>query len=321
LFRVSLQISNFKFQMSKLIFRLILSRIAQGILVLLILSILIFGLLAAAGGDAVSALADSPNFSEEAARELRRIYGLDQPFLQRYANWVGDLAGGRLGYSISLQAPVGEIILPRLFNTAALAALAMTVAWVTALTLGTAAAARAGSLIDRLCSLTVILAASTPRLVLALLTLSLMTQIPHENTARGWFIRLVPPSLVLSVPLVALLLAQMRGRVREMYSEEFVRAARAKGSPERIVLFRHVLRPSLNPLITISGYALGSLISGSVIVESVFGWPGLSQLSVSAVQSRDVPLLMGIVLVTATTVLAGNLLADILLRLNDPRLR
>jgi len=307
--------------MSKLIFELILTRIAQGILVLLILSILIFGLLGAAGGDAVSALTDSSHTSEEIARELRRIYGLDQPFAVRYARWISDLLRGHLGYSISYQAPVGAILRPRLINTAVLAALAMAIAWVTALTLGTLAAPRAGTWIDQLCSLTVIVASSTPRLVLALLTLAFITHIPFENTRLGWFFQLMLPTFVLSVPLMAILLAQMRGRVREIYDEEFVRAARAKGFSERIILIRHVLRPSLNPLITISGYALGGLISGSVIVERVFGWPGIGHLSVTAVQSRDVPLLMGIVLVTATTVLAGNLLADIFLRLNDPRLR
>jgi peptide/nickel transport system permease protein len=289
--------------------------------VLLIVSILIFGLLAAAGGDAVGALADSPHVSEEVARELRRIYGLDQPLLSRYGRWLGDLARGHLGYSISFQVPVGKIIRPHLLNTAALAAAAMAIAWATALTLGTAAAARAGTWIDQLCSLTVIVTSSTPRLVLALLTLALITKIPFANSELGWIFRLILPTLVLSFPLTAILLAQMRGRVREMYDEEFVRAARAKGTSERSILFRHVLRPSLNPLITISGYSLGGLIGGSVIVERVFGWYGLGHLSVTAVQSRDVPLLMGIVLVTATAVLAGSLLADILLRLNDPRLR
>jgi peptide/nickel transport system permease protein len=307
--------------MSKLIFPLILSRIAQGMLVLLILSILIFGLLAAAGGDAVNAIDGSPHISEETARQLRRVYGLDQPFAIRYARWLGEIARGRLGYSISYQTPVGAILRPCLINTAVLAALAMAIAWTTALTLGTAAAARAGTWIDYLCSLIVIVASSTPRLVLALLTLAMITYIPFGNTEAGVFLRLMLPTLVLSVPLTAILLAQTRGRVREVYDEEFVRAARAKGTSERSILFRHVLRPSLNPLITISGYSLGGLIGGSVIVERVFGWPGLGHLSVSAVQSRDVPLLMGIVLVTATAVLAGNLLADILLRLNDPRLR
>ena len=100
-----------------------------------------------------------------------------------------------------------------------------------------------------------------------------------------------------------------------------MQVARAKGLTERAVILRHALRAALNPLITIFGYSLGGTISGSVIVETVLGWPGLGQLSVVAVRSRDVPLLMGVVLVTSTAVLAGNLVADILLRFNDPRLR
>jgi peptide/nickel transport system permease protein len=104
-------------------------------------------------------------------------------------------------------------------------------------------------------------------------------------------------------------------------AQDFVQVARAKGLPERTVIMRHALRDALNPLITLFGYAFGSVVSGSVIVETVLGWPGLGALSVNAVRYRDVPLLMGVVMITATAVLAGNLLADILLRLNDPRLR
>jgi len=103
--------------------------------------------------------------------------------------------------------------------------------------------------------------------------------------------------------------------------EDFVQVARAKGLSERAVILRHALRGALNPLITIFGLSMGSLISGSVMVETVLGWPGLGQLSVVAAQSRDVPLLMGVVLITATAVLVGNLVADVLLCLNDPRLR
>jgi peptide/nickel transport system permease protein len=135
------------------------------------------------------------------------------------------------------------------------------------------------------------------------------------------FVRIFIPALILSVPLVALFLAQMRDGLLHSLREDFVQVARAKGLSERDVILRHALRAALNPLITIFGLSLGSLISGSVIVETVLGWPGLGQLSVVAVQSRDVPLLMGVVLITATAVLIGNLVADILLCLNDPRLR
>ena len=134
-------------------------------------------------------------------------------------------------------------------------------------------------------------------------------------------LRVFVPALVFATPLVALFLAQTREGLGAALAEEFVQVARAKGLSERAVILRHALRAALNPLITIFGYSLGSVVGGSIIVETILGWPGLGQLSVTAVVSRDVPLLMGIVLVTATAVLVGNLLADILLRLNDPRLR
>jgi peptide/nickel transport system permease protein len=134
-------------------------------------------------------------------------------------------------------------------------------------------------------------------------------------------LRLLPPAIVLALPLVALFLAQAREGLSAALAEDFVQVARAKGLPERAVIMRHALRDALNPLITLFGYASGSVVSGSVIVETVLGWSGLGALSVNAVRHRDVPILMGVVMITATAVLAGNLLADILLRLNDPRLR
>jgi peptide/nickel transport system permease protein len=141
-----------------------------------------------------------------------------------------------------------------------------------------------------------------------------------EGGGGGKPTRALLAALVLSVPLVALFLAQTREGLREALTEEFVRVARAKGLGERRVVFGHAIRAALNPLVTVFGYSLGGVVSGSVIVETILGWPGLGQLSVTAVRSRDVPLLMAVVVVTSTAVLAGNLIADILLRLNDPRI-
>jgi peptide/nickel transport system permease protein len=300
--------------------KLILSRLLQGVFVLLVISLLVFALLAAAGGDAVSALRDNPQVSEETIAALRRVYGLDRPLMTRYANWLTELARGSLGQSIYFQAPVWSVIWPRLLRTMALAAVAMAIACLISLSLGLAAARRSGSLIDRLCGAIILLAASTPRLVLSLFILALIARTALFGDAM-WLLRILPPAFILSFPLIALLLAQTRAAVGAALGEEFARTARAKGLPERAILLRHALRPALNPLITIFGYSLGGLMSGSVIVEKVMGWPGLGQLSVTAVQSRDAPLLLGVVLVASAAVLAGNLVADILLRLNDPRLR
>src|SRR5262249_27890458 len=161
---------------------------------------------------------------------------------------------------------------------------------------------------------------STPRLVLALLALSLIASTPlfnvagpTTNSAVGvWSFHVIPPAIVLSVPLVALFLAQTRAAIRAALDEEFVRAARARGAPEWMVLLRHALRPAAGPLITVFGFSLGNVMSGSVVVETVMGWPGLGQLTVSAVETRDIPLLLGATLVAAATVIAGNLVADVL---------
>lgn len=313
----------------RLMLKLIFNRVLQGILVLLIISVLVFALLAATGGDALTALGTDPLVSEETLNNLRHIYGLDQPLHVRYWRWLTGALRGALGESFFYRVPVASLLWPRLLSTLLLAAIALVIACAVALTLGALAARRKHGWIDRFCELLILLATSTPRIVLALLALAIAARTQlfsvGVDTAglglAGALKRVLLPALVLCVPLVALFLAQVRDGLGEALHEEFVQVARSKGLPERIVILRHALRAALNPLITIFGYSLGSVVSGSVIVETVLGWPGLGQLSVVAVRSRDVPLLMGVVLITATAVLIGNLVADILLRFNDPRLR
>ena len=308
--------------------RTVLHRLLQGVLVILIVSALTFALLAAAGGDALASLSSDPLVSEETIRALRTTYGLDQPLAKRYWRWLSGVAGGELGYSMYFHTPVWNILRPRLFNTLALASTALLIAAATALILGSLAARREGGWADKVSGVLVLFAAASPRIVLALIALAFMARSPlfgvsdYMSASFGVsLIRLLVPALVLSVPLIALFLAQVRDSLMLSLREEFVQVARAKGLHERAVVMRHALRGALNPLITTFGFSMGSLMSGSVIVETVLGWPGLGQLSVVAVQSRDVPLLMGVVLITAAAVLLGNLLADILLCLNDPRLR
>jgi peptide/nickel transport system permease protein len=311
------------------VLKLILSRLLQGVLVLLVVSVLTFALLAAAGGDALTALRNEPSIKEETIERQRRIYGLDQPLVVRYGRWLSATASGELGWSISFDAPVRDVLWPRFLNTLTLALVALSLAWMIALSLGSMAARRPHTLIDKLCGALILLASSTPRIVLALVALalaartsifSLGAQAPGEGAA-GSLLNLLLPAFVLSVPLIALFLAQVRDGLATALHEEFVQVARAKGLSERVVTLRHALRAALNPLITIFGYSLGGLISGSVIVERVFNRKGLGDVSVDALRSRDVPLLMGVVLITSIAVLLGNLIADILLRLNDPRLR
>jgi peptide/nickel transport system permease protein len=307
--------------------KLILSRLLQGVLVLLVVSVITFALLAAAGGDALTELRNDPAVKEETIERQRRIYGLDQPLIIRYGRWLTNVARGEMGWSISFDAPVRSVLWPRLLNTLSLAVVALLLAWTIALSLGSMAARRPRRLLDKLCGALILIAASTPRIVLALVALaiaartSLFSLGAETGSSATSVLNLLLPAVVLAVPLLALFLAQVRDGLGTALREEFVQVARAKGLSERVVTLRHALRAALNPLITIFGYSLGGLISGSVIVERVFNRKGLGDLSVDALRSRDVPLLMGVVLITSTAVLAGNLLADILLRLNDPRLR
>jgi peptide/nickel transport system permease protein len=306
--------------------KLILDRLLQGVVVLLLVSALTFALLAAAGGDALTALQHNPQVSEETLNRLRHVYELDQPLAVRYLRWLSGVVRGRLGDSIYFRRPVAEVLWPRWWRTLTLALAALLLAWPVALVLGIVAARRAGRWLDRLCNVLVLVGASTPRLLLALVAFAVAVRVapfnaglPVETAARSHSIWL--PALVLCVPLLALFLAQTRECVAAVLEQEHVQVARAKGLPERSLLLRHVLRPALNPLISVFGYSLGSVLSGSVIVEQVLDWPGLGQLSVIAVLSRDVPLLLGVVLLAAAAVLIGNLVADLLLRWNDPRLR
>ena len=305
--------------------KLILSRLLQGLLVLFIVSALTFALLAAAGGDALTSLRNDPLVSERTLEEQRRVYGLDQPLTTRYVRWLGEFAQGRMGESFTFRAPVSTIIGPRLLNTLSLAAVALFISWMIALTIGSLSARRPRGWMDKIASALVLLASSTPRIVLALAALAIAARISlfsiGSNNQTASSMNILLPALVLSVPLIALFLAQVRDGLGIALKEEFVQVARAKGLSEKAVVLRHALRAALNPLITIFGYSLGGVVSGSVIVETVLGWQGIGQLSVMAVRSRDVPLMMGVVMVTATAVLIGNLIADIFLRLNDPRLR
>ena len=313
--------------------KLILSRTWQGLVVLLVVSALTFALLAAAGGDALGELASEQGASEATLQEMRRAYGLDRPLAARYLHWLSNLARGRMGESFYYHAPVAAIIWPRFLRTLGLSAVALALALSFSLALGALAARRACSFWDRASEAVILLTASTPRIVLALVTLAVVARtswFPIGGAAAGGGetlsadfspLRILPPAVVLALPLVALFLAQTREGLSQALAQDFVRVARAKGLPERVVIMRHALRDALNPLITLTGYAAGSVLSGSVIVETVLGWSGLGALSVNAVRHRDVPLLMGVVMVTATAVLVANFVADLLLRLNDPRLR
>lgn len=319
------------------IIRLILTRLLQAIPTLLIISAISFALIGTAPGDALSGLEQDPRIRPETIAKLRQEYGLDRPLIVRYGSWLKGVLSGDLGASLTEKLPVTTLIGQRLVNTLKLSLSATLLALIVALPLGMLAAVRRGSWLDRISGWLALMSVSTPRIVLAIVALLLAARtrwfpignVRSLNVANDWSLpslldgmhHLVLPAIVMSLPLAAVYLRQMRAGMIETLQADFVRTARAKGLSERAVVLRHAARNALNPLITLFGYAIAALLSGSIIVETVMAWPGLGQLAVSAVRGRDVPVLMGIVLLTAVMMIVGNLIADVLHFVADPRLR
>jgi peptide/nickel transport system permease protein len=305
------------------VLKLIAGKLIQGMLMVLIVSAVTFALLGAAGGDALTTLRDNPQISEATIENLRRVYGLDRPLPVRFARWFGGALTGDLGESISFRVPVVGLISTRMLNTLYLSAAALVFALLVSLTLSFLAARRPGKPINFVIEAFVLLTASTPRIVLALLALMATAMLTGSAIAvgSGSLFSFALTAIVLASPLIAIFLAQGNEQLTSAMNEDFVSLARAKGLSEGVLITRHASRAALGPLLTLFGLSLGGLLGGSVIVETILGWPGIGSLMVSAVRTRDVPLVMGIVLVASVAVWLGNTLAEVLQIVNDNRLR
>ena len=297
------------------------------------LSFLIVGL---APGDFFSSLAMNPTIAPEAIEAMKREVGYGQPLVVRYLAWLSRAVRGDLGLSAAHRVGVATLIGQRVGNTLVLAVSAMLVTWLLAIPLGVLVAMRRGRPTDRLLSLLAFLGMSVPNFFLAFLLLRLALQtgwfpvggtvsIDHDQLSLGGRLldrlhHLALPTLVLATSGVAGLMRLMRGAILDLEKSDFVRTARAKGLPERTVLFRHVLRNALNPFVTLAGYELGTLLGGAALVENVMNLQGLGSLMLQAVLAADVYLVMGSVLMGSILLLLGNLLADLALTRVDPRI-
>lgn len=283
---------------------------------------LVFLLLHLAPGDPVEAmLGESASAADREA--LRTQLGLDAPLPLQYARYLRDLTRFDLGHSLLTREPVAAAIAARLPSTALLALTALAVALALALPLGLYGAVRAGGLAETVTGIAAVLGMSLPSFVLGPLLIVVFAvwlgwlPVAAAGTPAG----LVLPAVTLGLALAALLARMVRAAVRDVLAEEYIRAARARGLSEARVLWRHALRNAALPVLTVVGMQLGALLGGAVITESVFGWPGLGQLTVDAIQRRDYPLVQGCVLAVSTSYVAINLLTDALYGLCDPRVR
>lgn len=303
--------------------RILIKKLIQGVIMLLVVSAITFTLLSAAGGDAFTSLRENPQVSEQTIEHLRQVYGLDRPFAVRYSSWLGSAVTGDLGESFLYRIPVGGLVFSRFLKTALMAVIAFTIAVALSFALALLSVLYHNPFLKGLTELIILLTASTPRMVLALFALVVMLQLSFAAGAAGADspAQLIAGAIVLAIPLVSIFLAQLRDALADVMKEDFVRLARAKGLSESSVIIRHALRAAVNPFLTIASLSLGGLLGGSVIVEIVLGWPGLGALTVTAVRARDVPLVMGIVLLASAAVWLGNALAELLQAMNDKRVR
>jgi peptide/nickel transport system permease protein len=303
--------------------QLSIKKLIQGVAMILVVSAITFSLLSSAGGDALSGLRDNPQISETTIENLKKVYGLDRPFAERYGSWLFNAIKGDLGESFAFRVPVRTLAFSRLLNTAMLGISALTLAVGLSFLLAVLSTRYRSRVLSGSIELLILLTASTPRMVLALIALFASLRFAFAFPDAGGFnsFQLASVSVVLALPLISIYLAQLRAGLGDAMNEDFVRLARAKGLDEWRIILRHALRAALNPFLTISGLSLGGLLGGSVIVETVLGWPGIGALMVLAVRSRDVPLVMGIVIVTSIAVWIGNTIAEFLQLVNDRRLR
>lgn len=299
----------------------ILRRILLVIPVMLGVSVAAFFMSHLVPGDPVSMMLGESATAEDVER-LREELGFNDPLVIQYARYIGGVVQGDLGTSIRSGQPVWTEIVERLTSTATLTMSAVIVAAVTGITLGVIAAVNAGGWADTLIMGFAMLGISMPTFwsgILLILLFGLVLRwlpIAGEGPAA-----LVMPTIALSAPSAAVLARITRSSVLEVIGHDFVQSARAKGLRERLVISRHVLRNALIPVITIVGLQFGGLMSGSVIVESVFTRPGLGRYTITAIQSRDMPQIQGIVLVVALIYVLVNLAVDLLYAVIDPRIR
>ena len=276
------------------------------------------------------------NMSEAKRAQLASYWGVDVPFWERFANWAGALLQGDMGTSLRFNAPVSEVIAHRAANSLALMGIAWLLSGVLGFALGVAAGARRGGALDRVVRSYCFLLASTPTFWLGLLILMVFA------VQLGWFPigfsvpigvsaadvtladaahHLVLPALTLSVTGVANIALHTREKVVDVLESDYVRFARARGESELSVIMHHGLRNVALPAVTLQCVFISEIFGGSVLVEQVFSYPGLGQAAVTAGLGGDVALLAGIALVSAALVFGGNLLANILYGVLDPRMR
>lgn len=315
----------------------LLRRLVRAILLLLGVSALCFVFTEMAPGSFFDEMRLNPQISPETIAGLRAQYGLDQPLAVRYGRWMKSALHADLGYSIAYNAPVAPLLLSRAKNTLLLSGTALLLTWIISLPLGVWTASRRGGLLDKTVTLLTSFLVSVPELVIAVALLAVtvrshllrvggMTSSDVESLsafqrAQDIALHLALPVFILVLCETAVIVRHVRASVLEVLGTPFVQAARRYGVSRTRLLFRHVLPVAASPAISLLGFSLAGLLSGSLMVEVVCGWPGMGPLILEATLSRDLYLVIGGIMLSALFMIGGNLIADIMLFTVDPRIR
>ncbi len=315
-----------------------LKRLLQALLTLLLASALSFAIIQLAPGDYLSTLRLNPKISPERIEALRQQFGLDRPTFVQYWLWLKEIiTHGNFGTSFVYQRSVASLLWERIPATLLLAIASIIVTWTVAIPLGIIGAVNQNRWSDQLLRALSYIGQGFPSLITALLLLILaqntpffpvgnMTSIDHADLSPlgkvldiGW--HMILPTLALSVTSFAGLQRIMRGNLLDVLRQNYIQTARAKGLPENRVIYVHALRNAINPLVTLLGFEFASLLGGAFIAEFFFNWPGLGRLILQAVQTQDLYLVMASLMMGAVMLIVGNLLADLLLKIVDPRIQ
>lgn len=314
-------------------FQFVVRRVLSTIPVVLLVTALTFSLTEIVGGDPIQALVGDDQFvlTPEMEASLRDRLGLDDPLPVRYLHWLGDAVQGNLGESVQTRTEVSDELLARLPVTIQLAAVAWLFAIVVSIPLGVVSAIRRNSWMDHVATVFALGGVSMPSfwmgLLLILVVAVWMQLLPPSGFVNLWdspltaLQHLILPGLTLGVNLVGTITRQTRAGMLEVMGQDYIRTARAKGLRERVVIYRHALRNALLSVVTILGLQFATLLGGTVIIEQVFAIPGIGRLAVNAVFAKDLPVLQGVILLAAAGTLIGNLWADIMYSVLDPRIR
>jgi peptide/nickel transport system permease protein len=300
-------------------------------------SILAFLFATLAPGNYFDDMRLNPQITPETVAALRARYQIDRPLPVRYISWLKSTLHGEMGFSFANDSPVAPLLIARSRNTLLLTITATLIAWGLALPLGVWSAQRFGRLPDRLLSwaTAALLVIPDLALVLALLVFAVktgwlpaggMASVDFESLSllaklRDLAFHMVLPVAALVMSALPLLARHVRAAVAEVLNAPFILAARGHGVPERTLLYRYALRAAANPLISLFGFSIGALLSGSLLIEVVMSWPGLGPLLLESILARDLYVVIGGVLFSTLFLISGNFLADMLLYWADPRIR